>query len=427
MLAGRRAVISTALCPPSKHNAATGLRTIFASILRVAGIHGNSAEGSTSGDTPLASKGPYASKLKTRTVIRFDGPDVLNFLQGLITNDVKKFEDSPSGGTSPPSVNASILYHPPMYTAMLNSQGRFLYDLFLYKPNVEEEKLDRTGSGPGESRNAPVLLADVDSAVAVELVTYLKKHILRKKVQVHDISEDLSVWQYYGGKLAEHPSNTTESEGGAIGYGGTKDESASSSVLVNDNQWRWYKDPRLSTLGLRGLFSKHTPPPLVEANTEVEEDYYLLWRLEQGVAEGSTEIPKGEAIPLEYNLAGLNAISFDKGCYVGQELVARTHHRGVIRKRLMPLSFTDTNGKEAQAAVAVGAEVLDKRIGKKVGKVSTVLGPRALGMIRLESAREGNNQLCIENQHDILVKAVRPKWWPQAWGHEHEGLVANSA
>lgn len=62
-----------------------------------------------------------------------------------------------------------------MYTAMLNSQGRFLYDLFLYKPNVEEEKLDRTGSGPGESRNAPVLLADVDSAVAVELVTYLKK------------------------------------------------------------------------------------------------------------------------------------------------------------------------------------------------------------------------------------------------------------
>lgn len=52
----------------------------------------------------------------------------------------------------------------------------------------------------------------------------------------------------------------------------------------------------------------------------------------------------GEAIPLEYNLAGLNAISFDKGCYVGQELVARTHHRGVIRKRLMPLNFVQSNG-----------------------------------------------------------------------------------
>lgn len=53
----------------------------------------------------------------------------------------------------------------------------------------------------------------------------------------------------------------------------------------------------------------------------------------------------GEAIPLEYNLAGLNAISFEKGCYIGQEFIARTHHRGVIRKRLMPLKFVDENGQ----------------------------------------------------------------------------------
>lgn len=52
----------------------------------------------------------------------------------------------------------------------------------------------------------------------------------------------------------------------------------------------------------------------------------------------------GDAIPLEYNLAGLNAISFDKGCYVGQELIARTYHRGVIRKRLLPLQFLDDRG-----------------------------------------------------------------------------------
>lgn len=111
---------------------------------------------------------------------------------------------------------------------------------------------------------------------------------------------------------------------------------------------------------------------MVEANTETEEENYLLWRLEKGVAEGSIEIPKGtfrllcflekflyeicqllrlnmfyvgEAIPLEYNLAGLNAISFEKGCYIGQELIARSHHRGVIRKRLLPLRFLDQSGK----------------------------------------------------------------------------------
>ena len=53
----------------------------------------------------------------------------------------------------------------------------------------------------------------------------------------------------------------------------------------------------------------------------------------------------GKEIPLEYNFAALNAISFEKGCYIGQELIARTHHRGVIRKRLIPLKFVDVNNK----------------------------------------------------------------------------------
>ena len=47
----------------------------------------------------------------------------------------------------------------------------------------------------------------------------------------------------------------------------------------------------------------------------------------------------GHAIPLEYNLDGLNAISFTKGCYVGQQLIARSHFRGVVRKRLIPVSL----------------------------------------------------------------------------------------
>lgn len=58
----------------------------------------------------------------------------------------------------------------------------------------------------------------------------------------------------------------------------------------------------------------------------------------------------GEAIPLEYNMDGLNAISFTKGCYVGQELVARTHFRGMVRKRLMPLVLVPHAGAPAQAA-----------------------------------------------------------------------------
>jgi len=158
MLTARRAAIST-------------LRSYN---LRVSGIHGSSGGGSTSGDTPLAAKGPYSSKLKTRGVIRFEGPDVFSFLQGLLSNDMNKLAASEK--TSTPSPNASAVYYPPLYTAMLNSQGRFLYDLFLYKPSEGREKLNKSGSGPGPSgEDAQVLLADVDAGNVEEIVGYLKK------------------------------------------------------------------------------------------------------------------------------------------------------------------------------------------------------------------------------------------------------------
>jgi folate-binding protein YgfZ len=57
----------------------------------------------------------------------------------------------------------------------------------------------------------------------------------------------------------------------------------------------------------------------------------------------------GDAIPLEYNLDALHGISYDKGCYVGQELVARTHWSGAVRKRLMPFALRPSAGRCCQA------------------------------------------------------------------------------
>ncbi|KAK1306218.1 hypothetical protein QJS10_CPA10g00788 [Acorus calamus] len=160
--------------------------------------------------------------------------------------------------------------------------------------------------------------------------------------------------------------------------------------------------------------------PLVESDKEMDEQYYLLWRLERGVAEGSTEILKGEAIPLEYNLAGLNAISFDKGCYVGQESVARTHHRGVIRKRLLPLKFVNDRGEEMEQKVSPGSEVIEATSDKKVGTVTTTLGCRGMGLLRVEEAFKHSASLCIKGQQDVKVKAIRPEWWPSEWTQDHQ-------
>lgn len=360
--------------------------------------------------------GPLSSRLKSRSVIRFAGPDSVKFLQGLLTNDVRQFGESVHEKVSNLATsNLPTVGTPPVYAAMLNAQGRFLYDFFLYRPPRPDEKLDRTGSGPGPTTDEVELFADVDGSMVDELIDTLKRYRLRSKVDIEHTGDEFCCWQRYGGIVSDKSSSAQEPEVAGVGWGGSIDSSSMSSSQGGECGWQWFRDPRLDCLGFRGIFPSGTPPPLVEADKEVAEESYLLWRLEKGVAEGPIEIPKDEAIPLEYNLAGLNAISFDKGCYVGQELIARTHHRGVIRKRVLPLKFVDDNGKELEQKVAPGSIVVDASSSKKVGTVTTALGSRGLGLLRLEEAFKGSSALAIQGSEDVKVVAIKPEWWPAEW------------
>ncbi len=56
---------------------------------------------------------------------------------------------------------------------------------------------------------------------------------------------------------------------------------------------------------------------------------------------GPKEIPSGQALPFECNFDFINAVHYGKGCYLGQELTARTHYTGVIRKRLLPFVMNE--------------------------------------------------------------------------------------
>ncbi|KAL3039645.1 hypothetical protein AAZX31_01G198100 [Glycine max] len=373
-------------------------------------------------ETQVQSAGPVASLLKSRSVIRFRGPDTLKFLQGLLTNDVRRLGEPVGDRTENlPTPNVPATSFPPIYAALLTPQGRFLYDLFLYKPPTCDTKLDDTGTGPDSQPHEPFhLFADVDSSVLDELLQTLNKYRLRSKVEIDDVSSDFSCWQRYGAGLLEKTSQVEEPEAASVGWGAGVDRTAMSSSQGSDQGWQWFKDPRLVCLGFRGIFPSNITPPLIEVDKETDEQNFLLWRIEKGVAEGSTEIPKGEAVPLEYNLAGLNAISFDKGCYVGQELIARTHHRGVIRKRIVPLRFLDNDGKELVNKVIPGSEVMNTASGKQAGTVTTALGCRGLGLLRLEEeALKGSSALSVQGQEDVKVVASRPDWWPSEWLQDH--------
>ena len=125
----------------------------------------------------LEKVGPLASLLESRSVVRFRGPDTLKFLQGLLTNDVERRFGEAAAPGAPVTPNLAAVAVPPMYAALLTPQGRFLYDLFLYRPPKTDEKLNPTGSRPGKKNpDEPFeLMADVDASVADELLDTLKR------------------------------------------------------------------------------------------------------------------------------------------------------------------------------------------------------------------------------------------------------------
>ncbi|XP_035751525.1 putative transferase CAF17, mitochondrial [Egretta garzetta] len=112
------------------------------------------------------------------------------------------------------------------------------------------------------------------------------------------------------------------------------------------------------------------------------QDYHRH-RYKQGIPEGVKDLPPGVALPLESNLAYMNGISFTKGCYIGQELTARTHHMGVIRKRLLPVRFSAPLPKDS---IPEGAEVLTES-GKSAGKFRAGGDELGIALLRLANIK----------------------------------------
>ena len=179
-------------------------------------------------------------------------------------------------------------------------------------------------------------------------------------------------------------------------------------------------DPRTELLGSRGI---------VEKGTEEGEapGLYLRRRLALGVAEG-TELEG--AVPLVANLDALNAIAFDKGCYLGQELTARAKFRGQVRRRFMPVALheTDVTHSAARAeppadpvpfaplsveAPAVGAKLVSG--GKDVGKLVAVSpeSTAAVADLKLDFALSGEVLDVRVEGSDVRAAPYVPPWWPE--------------
>ena len=94
-----------------------------------------------------------------------------------------------------------------------------------------------------------------------------------------------------------------------------------------------FADPRTTSMGVRVLCAEQSLE--LDGVEKIDgPDEYNLMRQTLGIPESSSEL--GGQLPLNMHLHYLNGISFDKGCYIGQELTQRTFHTGVIRRIAMP-------------------------------------------------------------------------------------------
>ncbi|XP_059674752.1 putative transferase CAF17, mitochondrial [Gavia stellata] len=301
-----------------------------------------------------------------RALLDVRGAEAALFLQGLLTNDVTRLV---AADTHPAAALPRALY-----AHALNVQGRCLYDLILYRLHESPEE-------------EPHILLECDSGVLDAIQKHLKLYKIRRKVNIAPCL-DLSLWAVVPGEQAE--------------------DIASSLTKCADQALILTPDPRTEVMGWRLITKKGVNLSEIIPGSHVGniQDYHRQ-RYKQGIPEGVKDLPPGVALPLESNLAYMNGISFTKGCYIGQELTARTHHMGVIRKRLLPVRFSAPLPKDS---IPEGAEILTE-LGKSAGKFRAGGGELGIALLRLANI---NEPLYLNIAGDkVKLTASIPEWWPK--------------
>lgn len=316
-------------------------------------------------------------QLKNRSLIRVAGPEAKDYLQGLITNDINHLGKS-SGGC--------------MYSLFLNTKGRVLYDSIIYKNEFNS------------------YIVECDTLGAQSLAKHLKMYRVRRKVDVN-ILDDFNLFVMFNVntlKSNDIDNDPQKVEGIVMPCNSLESDipESTSCVKIYKNLFI-YKDPRLNELGSRILIKLGTDikQELNELVGNVEfaqaKDNYKRLRYHLGIGEGMNDLPHGECFPLESNCDYLHGVSFHKGCYIGQELTARTYHTGVVRKRLMPLLFNKVPMK-----LPVENKIIHESVN--LGKLRAVEDNVGLALLRINQSLDFG-EITVG---DGTAKVKKPHWWP---------------
>ncbi len=286
----------------------------------------------------------YALPEPQRGILRIGGADRRDFLQGLVSNDLAKLDPSRA-----------------IWAALLTPQGKYLHDFFI----VEH----------GDS-----LLIDAEGERIEDLKRRLALYKLRSAVTI-EILTDRTAWLAWG------PDATKLLGLNEPGAARTVDDMAI------------FADPRRPELGIRIIAPGEEAVILCE-KLGFSGGHFAEWdklRMARGIPDGSRDMVVDKAILLEDGFDELGGVAWDKGCYMGQELTARTKYRGLVKKRLMPVRI--------DGPVPEPGTILEQN-GSEAGEMRSGRNGVGLALLRLDALRDGGP---ITAGETVLTPVV-PEW-----------------
>ena len=213
-----------------------------------------------------------------------------------------------------------------IYSCLLTPQGKFFCDFFIFKMDNK-------------------FVLETHGLFYENLMKKLKIYKLRSKVQINKIENIHSF----------------------IVFGDTKKD-ANTIIMC--------ADPRNSNIGCK-IIHESTNPQILNSLDEINEDKYHEKLIKNLVPFSHYDLEENKSLLLENNFENLNSISWDKGCYVGQEITARMKYRALLKKKVYTLDLKSGFPKNQQ---------IIKENGKNIGKILSVKNKSILAMMKIEFA-----------------------------------------
>jgi hypothetical protein len=234
-----------------------------------------------------------------------------------------------------------------LYSCLLSPQGKFLSDFFIFK---KDERY----------------LIETHSLFYEKLLKKLNLYKLRSKVHVNEVN-NLYSYSVFG------------------------------DLKKDQDTFIFNIDPRNANIGLKLIHLKKNPEILNSLN-EINEEKYHQILIQNIVPLSHYDLEENKSLLLENNFENLNSISWDKGCYVGQEITARMKYRALLKKKIYSLEIKD-------GSPIIGQQIKDNE--NEYGKIINIKNDSVLAMLKIELAEKKiNTKQQIKTNEGVVLKFI---------------------